>query len=429
MAKNRNRKVDKKWAEIFADYPIVEQVEEQGYFTITSSEINKYREARLMTKFDHESNLPYLFSEHNLTILPITRGEYIIGKFDVYEKLNLNYEEITPIEVDFPDWIESVNPKDLYSEAAVLKSALISGIINDLIESEELISTVSGRMSTNNFKFSIRNKEKELYHQIRVENSQCEIDGGYETTDKLILIEAKNSFSEDFLIRQLYYPYRLWNKKIAKEVVPVFMFYSNDIFSFFVYQFKEHNNYNSLELLVQKNYVIKDKSITSRDLEQLFRDVTIKPEPEIPFPQADSFNRVLDLVKSLYEKPLSIEEISTRYDFDKRQAQYYSRAGMYLDLIKSEDSRLKLSKLGRKIITMRRKKKNLRIVESILEHEIFYKVFKLCLKRSTLISKKDVVDIMLANKEKLYNISSESTIRRRAQTVLKWIEWILDLKG
>ena len=156
MSKNRKRKVDKKWAEIFSDYPIIQKVNKKGYFTITSKQINKYREARLMTKFDHKSNLPYIFTKHNLTILPITRGEYVIGKFDVYQHTNFDYDQINPTKVTFPKWIESINPKNLYSEASVLKSAFVSGILNDVIEREQLVPTVSGRMSTNKFSFKIK---------------------------------------------------------------------------------------------------------------------------------------------------------------------------------------------------------------------------------------------------------------------------------
>ena len=50
-------------------------------------------------------------------------------------------------------------------------------------------------------------------------NSQVEIDGGISKEKyALALLEAKNSISEDFLIRQLYYPFRLWNKKYPKKL-------------------------------------------------------------------------------------------------------------------------------------------------------------------------------------------------------------------
>ena len=64
---------------------------------------------------------------------------------------------------------------------------------------------------------------------VKVANSQVEIDGGYEGLN--ITYRSKNSISDDFLIRQLYYPYRLWQSKIDKNVKPIFMIYSNGIFN------------------------------------------------------------------------------------------------------------------------------------------------------------------------------------------------------
>ena len=51
----------------------------------------------------------------------------------------------------------------------------------------------------------------------------------------MCLIEAKSSLSTDFLVRQLYYPFRLWTNKITKPIRPVFLLYSNGTYYFFEY--------------------------------------------------------------------------------------------------------------------------------------------------------------------------------------------------
>ena len=48
----------------FEKHGILEKIEKHGVFEITSSQINKFREARLMTKFDHRKNLPEIFKKH-----------------------------------------------------------------------------------------------------------------------------------------------------------------------------------------------------------------------------------------------------------------------------------------------------------------------------------------------------------------------------
>jgi len=74
-------KNDIAWEELFEKHGIINEIMNNGYFEITSKQINKFREARLMTKFDHKSNLPQLFERNKLSILPITRGSYVISQF------------------------------------------------------------------------------------------------------------------------------------------------------------------------------------------------------------------------------------------------------------------------------------------------------------------------------------------------------------
>ena len=49
------------WEQIFKKYRILEKIKKDGVFEINSGQINEYREARLMTKFDHRKNLPKMF--------------------------------------------------------------------------------------------------------------------------------------------------------------------------------------------------------------------------------------------------------------------------------------------------------------------------------------------------------------------------------
>ncbi len=39
-----------------------------------------------MTKFDHKVNLPTVFADNGLAILPITRGDYVISSFSAYKE-------------------------------------------------------------------------------------------------------------------------------------------------------------------------------------------------------------------------------------------------------------------------------------------------------------------------------------------------------
>lgn len=420
-------KNEENWLKLFDKYNILSEIEKYKFFKITSEQINKFRESRLMTKFDHKSNLPELFRENKLSILPITRGSYLIGKFDAYKNIEFK-KDIKNKQVIFPHKIKSIEPSNIYSEAIALNCAYICDIIKDLIN-EEVKPTISGRMSTSDFDFYIKDSCSNGKIKVVVRNSQCEIDGGFESKNKLILIEAKNYRPKDFLIRQLYYPFRLWKSKLQKEIISVFMTYSNDVFNFYIYDFENDLEYNSLKLIEQKNYIIKSEIITLKDIKEIVNTTNIIEEPEIPFPQADSFERVIDLLGLLMEKDLTAEEITNNYDFTKRQTDYYTNACKYLGLIDrkkyNETVLYYLSDMGKDIMLKPYREKYLLFAKSVLMHRTFNESLKFRIKKQIPLSKEDICKIM--KNLPIYKVEKESTYYRRAQTVSKWIEWILDL--
>lgn len=129
-----------------------------------------------MTKFDHRVNLPAIFSTNNLSILPITRGEYVISSFSAYKEFDEPSQDIQRISI--PAHIQSLLPQFLVSESIALNCANACGILNDFLEDEELVPTVSGRMSSGSFEFNINTASG--LQNITVNNSQIEIDAAYE---------------------------------------------------------------------------------------------------------------------------------------------------------------------------------------------------------------------------------------------------------
>lgn len=414
------------WLQLFDKYHILQRIEEDGFFHISAKQINEFREARLMTKFDQRSNLPPIFKSNNISILPVTRGSYVLGNFEAYHHLAFD-KTVETISVPFPHHIESIDYTNIYSENAALNCAFLCGILDDFL-GEAVLPTVSGRMSTGSFHINVRtHKNQDI--KLAVNNSQCEIDGGFESANKLMLIEAKNFISDDFLIRQLYYPFRLWNQKMKKEVVPVFMIYSNDIFSFFRFKFEEEAHYNSLQLVEQKNYIIAPENIGLEEIRQILNRIIIINEPKVPFPQADKFERIIDLLGLFMEQEahnLQRDSITENYNFDSRQTDYYANAGIYLGLIeRTKPGEFQLTEQGEAIMKMASKKKWLALVESILSHEVFNLSLQEYFKSQSHLTVDQVIEIM--KQCYVHNVNTAETRRRRAQTVLKWIDWILKL--
>lgn len=425
-----DKKNDTAWEKIFSEYKILDRVSKDGHFEISAAKINEFREARLMTKFDHKSNLPKLFLSNNLSILPTSKKGYIIGTFETFCSFSEDNIDITPIS--FPTFLESLNYRDITSEATTINCAFISKILNDFTNEEVLYPTVSGRMGSSSFNFEINSLKGRF--TVHVENSQIEIDGGFEGDRSLNIIEAKNIISTDFIIRQLYYPFRLWSGKINKKIRPIFLTYSNGIFHLREYEVTAPNHYNSLVLVKQKKYAVQEEGFNMEALEQiLFKTKSVK-EPEIPFPQADSFERVVNLCELIKQNQiLTKSQYFEDVDFgtiDPRQHDYYTNAARYLGLVEKINEPVSnqvcyvLSKAGNKIMNIPIMARQREFIKLILSHAIFKKVLKSHLENGEMPNKETIVELM---KEcKLYNVTSESTYFRRASTVSGWISWIID---
>ena len=415
------------WEKIFNEYDVLNKIQDQGLFEISSKEINEYREARLMTKFDNSESIPKILSENNLSILPISSNKYMIARFKAYKKFGSEPKDIERVE--FPPYIESLDYNNISSEALALNCTYITGILEDFLDEEELVPTVSGKMGSGLFKFEIAQINDDKKINVTVENSRMEIDGGYEGVNSLALVEAKNVVAEDFLVRQLYYPYRLWKSKITKKVRPIYVVYSNGIFTIYEYKFNDINEYSSIELVKCKKYSIEDTNIDLGTIQNLIENIqNYVEEPKISFPQANSFERVINLCELLESSEKGKQEITEKYEFDPRQTNYYTDAAIYLGLVVKKGVRSKsfeLSKLGKRILSLNYKNRQIEFVKLILSHKVFHMTIKRYFEKLEMPTDSEIVEIM---KEcELYKIGKDSTFYRRASTIKSWVDWIINL--
>jgi hypothetical protein len=420
-------KNDLAWNKIFDNLDVLNKIEKKSYIEISASQIKEIsgREPRLITKIDYSSQLPDIFAKNRIGILPNSRGTYVLSKMNVFNKFPNVIGEIYSFKV--PSYIDSIEPTQISSEANAINCSYISGIISDFVQDEDLVPTISGRMKSGIFNFNIQNTHLNSLLKINVHNAQIEIDGGFEGRNSLTLIEAKNTISNDFIIRQLYYPYRLWEQKTKKELNLVYLTYSNGIYTLNQYMFDDKLNYNNIKLIRSKKYSIDNKTITRNDFEEMYKGVIIFPEPLVPFPQADSFERVVNLIEILSNDEKSKEQITEEFDFDPRQTDYYYNAALYLGLVKNleamDGNNIELSQLGKSLMNLDIPARQLKLVSLILSHAVFYEVFLMAKFKGKTPGKKDVIEIM--KNHSLRNVNSESTLIRRSSTVMSWVNWAL----
>lgn len=413
------------WEDIFNDFNILGEIKQTGLFRITADQIRIYKEPRLMAKFDFSRQLPKIFKDNQLGILPIKNGEYIIGKFNLFERLsNTNYENIDVEKVELPSFIETIDPDNIYSESNALMVASLSGMFEDTF-GEALYETIQGKMRTNIFNFNIYSEEIE--NTIEVNGVAIEIDGGYESESSVFLVEAKNSMPEDFVVRQLYYPYRHWKDKVTKPVIPVFFAYDNGIYNIFIYEFEDLYNYNSLRLQKIKRYIVSSKNNEVLK-EMICRSIEVVgelPQIEVPLPQADCFSKViaaLELVKNGFN---TAQQISEELEFDVRQGKYYIDALRYLNLVDKSPKHGEycLTSMGSIVMNVfsNFKVRNKYLIKHILMHKPFYDVYEYYLDNNKLPSREYIKNVI---RKYIPNMADE-TVNRRASTIRGWVQWII----
>lgn len=442
MNNNRNISADEAWKKLLEKYDIVQKIKENGVFQIKSSQIKEFKEPRLMSKWDSSEQLPSSLKQNKINILPNSRRSYVLGDFILYQDIPELEEHVTKMtSVELPEF-ESIDINNITSEANAINVLVLSKILDDFLETDGNVATFNGRMGTGRFEFNV-DTERGTRQHIIVNNAQCEIDGGFENRDSIVIIEAKNVIHPDFHVRQLYYPFRLWKTKVNKPIRLVFSIYSNKIYRLFEYKFTDIEDYSSIKLIKSKNYSLQDTEITLEELIEVRRSTSIKYDDNQndkslpPFIQADSFDRIISLLENMNDNPMNDEEIADLMHFGSnlshgrpvfRQSQYYYNAGKYLGLFKkvrTDDREVKiiLTSLGKNIYKMQYKERQLTLVSLILEHQIFAELFDMIIENYGVLPEK----IVIQKRMKELNVCNEGQIVRRSQSVKCWLKWIFNL--
>lgn len=416
------------WEELIDRYCIAEQVEKNGLFHIQASQIKEYREPRLMAKWDSSDSLPEILKKNKLNILPTSYSSYVMGDFLLYQEIPKRGDGAGQMErVELPEF-ETIDIQNINSEANAINVLKISGILDSFLSTGPNIATFNGRMGTGPFSFWV-DTFRGIKREIHVSGAQCEIDGGFENSESVVILEAKNVVHDDFHVRQLYFPYRLWSAKVKKPVRLVFSVYSNRIFRLFEYRFLDQGDYSSIELVRSKNYALQDTKITLDDLCEVRGWTRVSTDDnmevsEVPFVQANSMDKVISLLENLHGNPMNGQQIAELMDFEPRQSDYYYNAGRYLGLFeKSAGSKLvTLTKLGEGIYQASYKERQLKLAGLILRHKIFADFFDQVIQTGE-FPDKDAVQ----QKMREYRVCNEGQISRRASSVLGWLKWMFHL--
>lgn len=466
MAKVRSRKQDIAWQYLFERFDIPNQIEKNGGFEITSSDINKYvrefyvnrhdnaPDARNLLKFDFSSELPEVFKKTpdrkifgqkaKFSLMPMGKDRYQISDFKIFQ--NLDYEIIEPIQVKFPRWIAGVRPEipeTINSESVAQSVAEMSGMMQFVMDdlNAEIVATLSGKKGTGLIDFKISHYINGPTNFI-IDGWQSEIDGVYESPNRVLIIEAKKKRPEDFNIRQLYIPTRIYHDqmKFTKEIYSAYFTYTDDVFSFHVYQFTDIEDFNSLQKIREYEFVFEEesKAVNQEVLRMLLETIPVAPEPRlengnyVPFIQANDPEKIFEVPVALNGEPIqtdlgeqlevgSKEFLEETFKFDVRQSDYYGNAAQYVGLVKRRRGGFELTDIGKTYVQSDYNTKILLILEQLVKRPIFRYGLETWLETGRVPDKKKIEKMVDSHPKKL----SGKTLPRRVSSVISILKWLI----
>ena len=410
------------WARIATTHRIEERLANGESVSLTAQEIKDIggREPRLMTKFDTRSSRPALLA--SATVLPVTNGTYVLLPGDGYHDL----ADATATT----SWSPAKSVTGLRtlpwtagpcSESQALDMALAAGILGDFLEDPDARLTVRGRRRAPRFEFDFQCAASVA--RIATEGVQIEVDSGLEG-DGIHLVEGKLGSRDNFHVRQLYYPLRMWQHEVPQKAVnAVFMTWSNRRFELRRFSFSPADRYHAIKLVKAIDYVIEDES-ELLSLGQILDRTRVTQLPDAPFPQADDMRKVIDTIDAVGSGTQDRGEIAERWNIDPRQADYYANAAIFLGLLLRGSGSFALSPLGAEFVRSCVVQRTALLARRMASLPVLRKVLEHFAAENSLPDRSGVAEWIAASTK-----LGGATPARRASTAIAWARWVNDALG
>ncbi|MBW3636411.1 MAG: hypothetical protein KY445_08095 [Armatimonadetes bacterium] len=390
---------------------------------LTSAQIKAVgKEPRLMTKFDSRSSRPTVLKDNGLFLLPETNGSYLLLREDGYCDLgSAASQDIEDYQAHFPIHFEALENSS--SEMNNLDRLFLCGLIGEFVGTPALWATIRGRRFAPEFRYRVG----EL-GEFCAKGIQYEVDQGYESADEIILFEAKGTTPSDFLIRQLFFPFKVFSQTCRKRIRSVFFNFdaTHSVCSFFEYRFEDPRQYQSISRIAERHFRVRFPDPSLLTLDELFRQRRRESSQEAwEIPQADDFSKIMELPLKIAEGYDDSGLMATAFDFDARQSSYYRKACEQMGLVTSHLGRYILTEQGRDYIALPSEERTRFMMKMMLAQPIVEAAFDDALRHPNhLISLQNIS----ARIEKESHLSGE-TVRRRAQSVRSWLRWLENALG
>lgn len=488
----RNNKPSKAWEILFDAYNIVQHVEETGYYDINVDKMmrdnnianqwhtkypsDKAPDNRNILKFDFSADLPNIFKEYKLQIMPIGGNKYRIAPFNMYYPLvNKTVPVIpmtSPMKMASLDFNKVTTEPNAQTVAEITK--MLTYIFHDLnSKNREVVATLSGKNNVHNVEFSINNTVNNLPIPLSINTWQAEIDGVYESNETVLIVESKMKFPKDFNVRQLFIPRLLIEQTMQrlhekKDTYVCYFVKTKDVYIFTVYRFADLKNMNSIEIHRQYKFRLSDdprnvfsvdtaadkakynsqKAVArAREIIEKTKLLTQYPTysdgKTVSFLQANNLQIALDYLDFLDNTSESIlvnEEQTLRngpeafvdtFKYDRRQYNYYLNWLGYFGFVdRLSPSEIVITKKGKSFNSANTGQKNEVLLQSMAAHLSSRTVLTALLDGQKL----DLSNLESTIQQEMKDVPQESqiggnTLTRRISSVKSMCKQVLLLMG
>ena len=405
-------KIETAWEQIFAAKNI-DPTSDIHYITANEMKAISGQEPRLLAKMDCSKDIPAVMKRHGYFLLPVSNGTYAIIRGNGFHPLEYT-NKLQNFESKIKFNLTTINRNT--SEMQYLDYSAMSGLIEHVVGRGTLYPSIRGREGSGSFSFDLGEQ------RLNVDRAQIEVDLGLEGRDCIVLLEAKSRKVEDFIIRQLYYPYRRFlNLDSNKKIIPIFFTYdaAKDAYNLSVYEFGGLEDYNSIKLLTNSSYTISSPlSLTVEDISPL----NVQYSEVIP--QANDPDKILELVFKVSEGMNDARQVAQYFQFTERQSSYYREAAEALGLVRFSSSRkYELTEAGVKLITLNTQDRNIYFAKVMSNFKLIREIL------DALAEGNDIGRTDIERRIEIDGALSGSTIPRRAHSLFAWLKWIAEHTG
>lgn len=381
-------------------------------------------ELRLMAKMDSRASVPRALRENGYFILPIKNGEYVLVRENGYhqlEQLPAPPSVFRP-KLDFELLTLGVGDAEMQH----LDYSYNVGLFEHFGKTTGLRQTIRGRKRMPAVRFSVGRLGP---IDVRA-GVQVEVDSGCEGRSEIILIEAKSGQTEDFVIRQVYYPYLKWRHDVPTKTIRPWFFCSREIagrrlYEFWEYSFEDEAQYQSIRFRRGESFFIEAEQRRLSVDELLRSHLAHRPSrANWDVPQADDFRRVAEIPLLIEQGINSARAVAKHYKFDPRQSSYYRQAAEYLGLVTiGADHQYKLTDLGMEYVSRAADERRQILAGLLANFAPMRAVLELSANRRTF--QKEDVSSLIARHARI----GGTTPGRRASTLMSWLNWLQTATG